>query len=45
MRKAPLRVLVVDDEPLICWSLAGTLVDIRSSVVARSRTNASCAIP
>ncbi len=23
----PLRVLVVDDEPLICWSLAATLGD------------------
>ncbi len=24
---APLRVLIVDDEPLICWSLAETLSD------------------
>jgi CheY-like chemotaxis protein len=25
-QSAPLRVLVVDDEPLICWSVAETLV-------------------
>jgi DNA-binding NtrC family response regulator len=30
----PLRVLVVDDEPLICWSLAETLRDGGDVVIA-----------
>jgi two-component system KDP operon response regulator KdpE len=37
---APLRVLVVDDEPLICWSLAETLGD-RGDVVSEAATGAA----
>jgi DNA-binding NtrC family response regulator len=29
----PLRVLIVDDEPLICWSLAQTLSDHGDTVI------------
>jgi two-component system nitrogen regulation response regulator GlnG len=35
-----LRVLVVDDEPLICWSLAETLRD-RGDIVTEARTVAA----
>ena len=37
---APLRVLVVDDEPLICWSVAETLVD-RGDTVMEARSGAA----
>jgi two-component system nitrogen regulation response regulator GlnG len=32
-QSSPLRVLVVDDEPLICWSLAETLSDLGDVVI------------
>ena len=35
--RSPLRVLVVDDEPLICWSLAETLRD-RGDIVEQAAT-------
>ncbi len=37
---APLRVLVVDDEPLICWSLAQTLGD-RGDIVTKADSGAA----
>jgi DNA-binding NtrC family response regulator len=42
---APLRVLVVDDEPLICWALAETLGD-RGDIVIRAGNGeaAVCAV-
>jgi DNA-binding NtrC family response regulator len=39
-QSAPLRVLVVDDEPLICWSLAETLGD-RGDIVTEARSGAA----
>lgn len=36
----PLRVLIVDDEPLICWSLAETLGD-RGDIVIEAGTGAA----
>src|SRR6478672_9709458 len=36
----PLRVLIVDDEPLMCWSLAETLSD-RGDLVTEARTGAA----
>jgi DNA-binding NtrC family response regulator len=37
----PLRVLVVDDEPLICWSLAETLGDAGDIVTEAQSGNAA----
>jgi DNA-binding NtrC family response regulator len=39
-QSAPLRVLVVDDEPLICWSLAETLSD-SGDLVTEARSGAA----
>jgi DNA-binding NtrC family response regulator len=36
----PLRVLVVDDEPLMCWSVAETLAD-RGDTVIEARSGAA----
>lgn len=38
--QTPLRVLVVDDEPLVCWSLAQTLVEC-GDIVTEARTGAA----
>jgi len=37
---APLRVLVVDDEPLMCWSLAETLAE-RGDIVTEAESGAA----
>jgi two-component system KDP operon response regulator KdpE len=37
---APLRVLVVDDEPLICWSIAETL-EAEGDIVTEAHTGAA----
>ena len=38
--QTPLRVLVVDDEPLVCWSLAQTLGEC-GDIVTEARTGAA----
>ena len=42
---APLRVLIVDDEPLMCWSLAETLGDRGDIVIKAGNAEAAvCAV-